>query len=498
MKLEMNPNLLVQYLDKPASEFTKADIIKFFIENEFQMLNFRYIAGDGRLKTLNFVISSRDQLDQILSHGERVDGSSLFYYIDSSASDLYVIPRFRTAFVNPFSEIPTIDILCSYYTSRGERLASSPEHIVRRAHDVFKKETGLTFTAMGELEYYVIFDKDPLYQPRTQQGYHESAPYTKWEFLRCEAMQAVAQTGGSIKYGHSEVGNILTEDLEMEQHEIEFLPVPIEDAADQIVLAKWILRMLGYKYGVSISFAPKVLVGHAGSGLHIHTKLLKNGHNAMIEDHGISDTARRLIAGMLNLAPSLTAFGNTVPLSYLRLVPGQEAPTSVCWGDTNRSALVRVPLGWLRGSDMVRDANPKETADLSAVPEYQTVEFRAPDGSANIHLLLAGLAAAGCHGLKMADALKNADQLYIKDNIHDQELNQQNHEIKHLPTSCWASAQNLRSDRRFYESNSVFPAGVIDGIIQKLEAYHDNNLSQDLFGKVDDIKKIVDRYLYSF
>ena len=113
-RIAMNPNPIAQYLRKSPEEFTKEDLIKFIEENEIEMVNFRYVGGDGRLKTLNFIITSKAQLDQLLSRGERVDGSSLFSYIDAASSDLYVIPRYKTAYVNPFSTIPTVDILCSY------------------------------------------------------------------------------------------------------------------------------------------------------------------------------------------------------------------------------------------------------------------------------------------------------------------------------------------------------------------------------------------------
>jgi glutamine synthetase len=93
-----------------------------FDENNIELLNFRYVGEDGKLKILNFVITSKDYLDSILSTGERVDGSSLFSYIEAGRSDLYVIPRFKTAFVNPFAEVPTLDILCSFYTSDGQPL----------------------------------------------------------------------------------------------------------------------------------------------------------------------------------------------------------------------------------------------------------------------------------------------------------------------------------------------------------------------------------------
>jgi len=110
----MNPDILVRYIQKPREEFTKNDIISFVEEYGIEMLNFRYLAEDGKLKTLNFVISSQEHLESILNCGERVDGSSLFSFICAGSSDLYVIPKFRTAFVNPFEEIPTLEILCSF------------------------------------------------------------------------------------------------------------------------------------------------------------------------------------------------------------------------------------------------------------------------------------------------------------------------------------------------------------------------------------------------
>jgi glutamine synthetase len=495
-RIALNPNRLVKYLGKPPEEFTKEDLIKFIEANDIQTVNFRFVAGDGRLKTLNFVINSKAQLDRLLSAGERVDGSSLFSYIDAASSDLYAIPRYKTAFVNPFATIPTVDILCSFYAKDGLRLPSSPENILRKAHEVLKSSTGVTLEAMGELEYYVLFDRQYLYPTKTQKGYQESSPFCKWEALRYEAMQAIAQAGGKIKYGHSEVGYIAGDENDMEQNEIEFIPVPVEDAADQLVLGKWILRMIGYKYGVDVSFAPKIAVGHAGNGLHIHTKLVKDGQNVMIGENGLSDTARKAIAGYLTLAPSLTAFGNTIPLSFLRLVPHQEAPTNICWGDRNRSVLVRVPLGWLNVQDMIRDANPQEKQASSHASDSQTVEFRCPDGSANVHLLLAGLAVAARHGLEMENALEVAENLYVDVNIFASEHKKVQQKLPQLPTSCWESAECLLKDRQIYERDRVFPSVAIDGLAKMLKSYQDKDLSERYYGKGDEIKRLVDEYFH--
>jgi len=492
----MNVNRIVQYLDKPAEELTKQDLLKFIVETGIEMVNFRYVGGDGRLKTLNFVISSKAELDRLLSIGERVDGSSLLPQIDAASSDLYVIPRYKTAYVNPFSSAPTIDILCSYYTSNGVRLPSSPENILRKAHEVLKNSTGLTLEAMGELEYYVLYDRQDFYPAIPQRSYHESPPFSKWDSLRCEAMQAIAQAGGKIKYSHCEVGNIHSDDYDMEQHEIEFLSVPIEDAADQIVIAKWMLRMLGYKYGVTVSFAPKIMVGHAGSGLHIHSRLVKDGKNMMVDGGRLSDTARKAIAGYLSMAPSLTALGNTVPASYLRLVPHQEAPTNVCWGDRNRSVLVRVPLGWLNVKNMAQDANPQEPGEPVEFADNQTVEFRSPDGSANIHLLLAGLAVAARHGLEMENALELANKLYVDVNIFAPAHKELLERLPHLPASCWESAEVLLRERELYQRDGVFSPSVIDSIVTKLKSYNDKDMSERLSGKEDELKKLINEYLH--
>ena len=130
-------------------------------------------------------------------------------------------------------------------------------------------------------------------------------------------------------------------------------------------------------------------------------RITKDGKNQMLKDSTLSDTARKAIAGMMCLAPSITAFGNTTPTSYFRLVPHQEAPTNICWGDRNRSVLVRVPLGWSAKKDMCALANPLESPSDYDTTQKQTVEMRSPDGSADIYQLLASLAVACRHGDKI-------------------------------------------------------------------------------------------------
>ena len=287
-RIAMNPNLLVQYLQKPAAEFTRADIIRYCEENEIEFVNFHYCGWDGKLKTLNFVIHSAEHLENILSAGERVDGSSLFPFIEAGKSDLYVVPKYKTAFRNPFSEVPTLDILCSFYNRDGEPFESSPEYILRKAHQVFKKTTGLEMQTMGELEYYIIADDEEIYEVPDQRGYHESAPFNKFTEYRVEAMRLIAQAGGLIKYGHSEVGNFTHEGKVYEQNEIEFLPTNIEDAADQLVVATWIMRQLAYQRHTDLR--PE---DHCGQGWKRHARPLQV-HEGRQERHGEQGRTQRL------------------------------------------------------------------------------------------------------------------------------------------------------------------------------------------------------------
>jgi glutamine synthetase len=309
-------------------------------------------------------------------------------------------------------------------------------------------------------------------------------------------MRAIAQAGGLIKYGHSEVGTFTMDGKLYEQNEIEFLPTRLEDAADQLVIAKWIMRTLAYKYNVTITFAPKITLGKAGSGMHVHTRLMKNGKNIMISDGQLTDAAKKAIAGYLYLAPSLTAFGNTNPTSYFRLVPHQEAPTNICWGDRNRSALVRVPLGWTGNTNMSYIANPLEKEEKHDFSQKQTVEFRCSDGSADVYQLLAGLAVAARYGFEMENALQYAEERYVGVNIFQEDHQDITAKLSHLPASCVESANALEQQREIYEKFGVFNKGIIDGIIKKLRAFKDANLRREVADDQNKMWNMIKKYFH--
>jgi len=462
----LEPHPLVRLLQKPAHTFTVDDLVRAVEELELRQVNLRYVGGDGRLKTIAFPINSREHLVGVLTRGERVDGSSIFPGAATEASDVYIVPRHRTAFLNPFGERTSLDLLCSFYDQEGQPLAYAREQVVRRASDALVRDTGMVLEAFGELEYYLVDEPEKVFPVEEERGYQESAPFSKGQLVREQVLGHLVAMGIPLKYAHGEVGNILEEERQLVQHEIELWPLPIEQAADALVMAKWVVRQVAHAHGLEVTFAPSVSPDGAGSGLHVHSRLVRDDTSAIVDDDGLTDTGRRLIAGYLTHAKALTAFGNTVPTSYLRFTDGDESPEGICWGETDRTGLVRVPLAW--GGDvlpgMVAHANPGSSGPIPEPAIHpQTVELRLGDGSADVHLLLAGMAVAARRGLDDPKSLKTASRLSTADHSR----------FDQLPSSCDESADELTRERKAFEADGVFPPELIDAVLAGLRDHDD-------------------------
>ncbi|WP_137295216.1 glutamine synthetase beta-grasp domain-containing protein [Nocardioides dongxiaopingii] len=483
----LEPHPLVRLLDKPASDFTAADLVRAVEELDLRQVNLRYVGGDGRLKTIAFPVESRERVLEILVRGERVDGSSVFEGTATDASDVYIVPRHRTAFLNPFGERTSLDVLCSFYDEDGAPLPYAAEQILRRAAEVLTAETGCALEAFGELEYYLVGEIDPFFPVEEERGYQESMPFSKGQRVREQVLGHLAAMGVRMKYAHGEVGNILEDERQLVQHEIEFWPVPVEQAADALVLAKWVVREVAHAQGLEATFAPSVSGEGAGSGLHVHSRLVRDGASAIVDADGIDDTGRRLVAGYLTAARALTAFGNTVSTSYLRFSDGDESPEGICWGETDRTGLVRVPLAWVGDvlPAMVAHANPGSTETIPEPDVHpQTIELRLADGSADVHLLLAGMAVAARAGLADPDSLEVAERLNTAD--HD--------DFEQLPTSCAESADALEAARDRFEADGVFPASLVDAVLERLRSDEDRALVKKVRKDPDARAELVRRH----
>lgn len=474
-------------LDKSKEDFNRNDLLKVIEKKEIEKITFHYTALDGKLKELLLPVANKYQAEQILTKGERVDGSSLFKgMVDASLSDLYVVPVYKTAFINPFDQT-SLDFICRFLTREGERAFFTLDNILNKAYQFFREKTGLELFALGELEFFLINNPEKnIFRRETQRGYHSSSPFVKNGEIINEMVRHITQITGSVKYAHSEVGYVdsIRSDIpeidgkQGEQFEIEFLPRPIDETADSLVLSKWLIRNIAYKYNCVATFTPKIEENIAGNGLHFHMALLENGKNIMLDSKGkLSIKARRLIGGLCKYAASLMSYGNTVSSAYLRLVPNQEAPTKVCWSDLNRSAMIRVPLGWSKTYNMAKLINPQQQ-NIKNMQGHQTVELRSPDGSAIIHLILAGITMAAEWGLTHAESEILADSTYVKGNIFDnKELLEK---LSSLPKSCVESAELLSRERGFYERENIFPSSIIDYIINLLQKENDKSINEEL------------------
>ncbi len=494
MKKYALTNPLSLLLDKPKEDFTREDLLKVIDEKAIETITFHYTALDGKLKELRIPLPDRKNAEIVLTEGERVDGSSLFKgLVDAGLSDLYVVPVYKSAFLNPFN--PTrLDLVCRYLTADGELARFTPDNILHNASSLFKKNTGIELHALGELEFYLLYNPEHhMYFPPKQQGYHASAPYLKSGNILAEMLRMITQIAGAVKYAHSEVGFIekmVSANPELdgkmgEQLELEFLSTPIEEAADNIVIAKWLVRNIAYRHGILATFAPKLEEGYAGNGMHFHMKLIKDGKSVMVDEKGdLTSHSKKLIGGLMQYADSLTAFGNTVPSSYLRLVPNQEAPTQFFWSDSNRKAMIRVPLGWSKTSNLADRVNPGKKSEPMKIDSMQTIELRVPDGSANVHQIVAGIAMAGEWGFTHAEeSLKLTEKYYFKGKSLD---DNKDVDFPAMPATCAESADILEAKRGLYERDGIFPKSIIDFVLGQLRNENDRDMHKrisELYGK---------------
>jgi len=445
---------LSRLIGKPSERWTVDDLVEVVGRLGIRLVSLMHVGGDGWLKTLDFVPRDLPHLGEVLSFGERADGSSLFgtMGVQVTASDVVLRPRLSTAFVDPFASYPTLVVFCGHFGRDGAPLPESPDTIVRKAYDRLQAETGVELQALGEIEYFLGKrpDETDIYGS-TERGYHASSPFVFGEALRRRAMVLLAEIGIPVKYGHSEVGYIQPDEVDAriwEQHEIELSLQPLAQAADSVLVTQWLLRNLANKAGWRCSFDPILRKGHAGSGLHFHLSPMIDGvhQKHSTPDGQLDGVARWLIAGLVQHAGALMAFGNRATNSFVRLLQAKEAPSTVTWGHYNRRALIRLPI-------VAADAEGR-----SVSPE--TVEFRLADGSAHPHLLLAGIAQTMVAGR----TVENLDELLARTAA----LAQNRAVALPVPRSFMEVADALRDVRASFEAGGIFPPHVIDRTLDAL------------------------------
>jgi glutamine synthetase len=344
---------------------------------KFVRLWFTDVAG-----TLKSVAIAPAEVEGAFNEGLGFDGSAIEGLARTYEADMLAMPDPSTFQILPWrGEIdPTARMFCDIQTPDGQPAAADPRNVLRRALSK-ASDMGFTFYIHPEIEFYLLkssqLNEDGEPVPVDKAGYFDNVPGGTAHDFRRRAVQMLEQLGISVEFSHHEGGP--------GQNEIDLRYADALTMADNIMSFRTVIKEVAIEQGVYATFMPKPFTQHPGSGMHTHMSLFEGDSNAFFDASGqyhLSKTARQFMAGVLRHAPEITAVTNQYVNSYKRLWGGGEAPSFVCWGHNNRSALLRVPL-----------YKPDKG-------QSSRIEYRAIDSAANPYLAYALILSAGLKGIE--------------------------------------------------------------------------------------------------
>ena len=343
------------------------------------------------LGILKSVAVAPAELEAAFAEGIGFDGSSIEGLTRVYEADMIAKPDPSTFQVLPWrgERHGTARMFCDLLTPDGEPSLADSRNVLKRALSK-ASDKGFTFYTHPEVEFY-LFDApaDPAQPlvPVDQGGYFDHVPRGTAHDFRRAAITMLESMGISVEFSHHEAGP--------GQNEIDLRYADALTTADNLMTFRTVVKEVALEQGVFASFMPKPMAEHPGSGMHTHLSLFEGDRNAFHEPGAqfeLSKTARQFISGLLVHAAEITAITNQYVNSYKRLWGGAEAPSYVCWGHNNRSALVRVPMYKPGKGNSSR------------------VEYRALDSAANPYLAFAVMLAAGLKGIEEGYDLPEATE----------------------------------------------------------------------------------------
>ena len=340
------------------------------------------------LGTLKSVAVAPAELDGAFEEGIGFDGSAIEGFARASESDMLARPDPATFQILPEPEGRLADsarMFCDITMPDGSPSWADPRYVLRRALSK-AAERGFTFYTHPEIEFFLLKNRpldgtEP--EPVDTGGYFDMTSHPSSHTFRRDAVTTLEALGISVEFSHHEVAP--------GQQEIDLRYADALSMADNIMTFRHVIKEVALSVGSHATFMPKPFRHRPGSGMHTHLSLFEGDRNAFhdpTDDLNLSKTARAFIAGLLRHARGMTAVTNQWVNSYKRLygyaARGElvEAPTYVCWGHANRSALVRVP--------MYKPGKANSTR----------VEMRSLDSACNPYLAFAVLLAAGMKGVE--------------------------------------------------------------------------------------------------
>ena len=440
---------------------TPKEVLALIRQREVTTVDLRFMDFPGVWQ--HFSIPADALTEETFEDGIGFDGSSVVGWRAINEADLLVVPQPETALIDPFTSRPTLTMVCNIHDPiTHQDYNRDPRNIARKAVS-YMRSTGLADACLiaPELEFFLFdrvrFDQRPNeafhhvdsaegawnrgsdspenlgYKAPTGLGYFPVPPTDSLADLRNDMAQILAECGIAVAAHYHEVAT-------GGQCEIDLTPRPLVESADQVMLAKYVIRNVARRAGRTATFMPKPIYGDNGSGMHTHFSLWK-GETPLLAGNayaGLSETGLYAIGGLLRHAPALCAFANPTTNSYKRLVPGYEAPTKLAYSHRNRNAVVRVPIH-------------------GAGPKSRRVEFRVPDAAANPYLLFSAMLMAALDGIQTK---ANPGEPLDKDvyDLQPEELA----DVPGTPTSLDAALEALRADHDFLLRGDVFTPDVID------------------------------------
>ena len=367
-----------------ASQGVEVDRQQEFVLRTLEERDIRFVRlwFTDVLGTLKSVSVAPAELESAFDEGIGFDGSAIEGFARVFESDMVAMPDPTTFQVFPFeggASGESARMFCDILLPDGSPSWADPRHVLRRALSR-AAEKGFTFYTHPEIEFFLVEDAPAdgrLPVPVDAGGYFEHTTHSAARDFRRQAVLALERIGISVEYSHHEVAP--------GQQEIDLRYADALTTADNIMTFRTVVREVALSQGLWASFMPKPYTEHPGSGMHTHMSLFEGDENAFYEagsEYQLSRTGRSFIAGILHHTSEITAITNQWVNSYKRLIFGGEAPSYVCWGHNNRSALVRVPMYKPHKGGSAR------------------IENRAIDAGCNPYLAFAVVLAAGLKGIE--------------------------------------------------------------------------------------------------
>jgi glutamine synthetase len=374
-----------------------------FVLRTIEERNLRFIRlwFSDVLGTLKSVAIAPAELENAFDEGIGFDGSAIEGFARITESDMLAKPDPATFSILPWrTEAPgAARMFCDITMPDGSPSHSDPRNVLRRTLDKAAK-MGYTCYTHPEIEFFLFKsqpEKGVAPVPVDQGGYFDHTPAVVGHDFRRQAITLLEAMGISVEFSHHEGAP--------GQQEIDLRYADALSTADNIMTFRHVIKEVALEQGFYASFMPKPFTDHPGSGMHTHVSLFEGEKNAFFDasaEFNLSKTGRSFIAGILKHAAEMTAITNQWVNSYKRLQGGGEAPSLINWGQSDRGALVRIPMYKPNKENSTR------------------IELRSLDSACNPYLAFAVMLAAGLKGIEEGYVLEpSSDPAPLPANLHE-------------------------------------------------------------------------------